>query len=62
MKQPANRGRRMDESTKARLYLKLLNKFRNQSIFALGVLLIELWFGRPLEDLRIPVGVLSKVL
>ena len=27
---------------------------RNQSIFALGIVLIELWFGKPLEDLRIP--------
>jgi hypothetical protein len=26
---------------------------RNQSTFKLGVLLIELWFGKPLEDLRI---------
>ena len=27
---------------------------RNQSIFALGVLLIELWYHKPLELLRIP--------
>jgi hypothetical protein len=27
---------------------------RNQTIFALGVVLIELWFGRPLETLRLP--------
>lgn len=27
---------------------------RNKSIFGLGVLLIELWFGQPLEDLRKP--------
>ncbi|MCJ1423360.1 hypothetical protein MMC29_001243 [Sticta canariensis] len=27
---------------------------RNKSIFALGILLIELWFGQPLEDLRKP--------
>ena len=27
---------------------------RNQSIFALGVLLVELWFNQPLESLRVP--------
>ena len=25
---------------------------RNQSIFALGIILIELWFNRPIEALR----------
>src|SRR5206468_2353278 len=32
----------------------LSREVRNQSIFRLGDLLIELWFGKPLEDLRIP--------
>jgi hypothetical protein len=33
---------------------RISREVRNQSIFGLGVLLIELWFGKPLEDLRIP--------
>jgi len=35
-------------------YAKPSPDVRNQTIFALGVILIELWFGKPLETLRLP--------
>lgn len=30
---------------------------RNQTLFTLGVLLIELWYGKPLDDVRGVVGI-----
>lgn len=35
---------------------------RNQALFTLGVLLIELWYGKPLDDLRDVVGVQDTTL
>ena len=40
------------EPDNAALSRGLQHHTRNQSIFALGVLLIELWFGKPLDQLR----------